>query len=82
MSRGATDRAFAEEREYSVRQRTALVVWHLALGEGMRLEDVEALTAMSREGARDLLDDISLAIPIYRDENGVWQECSFKEIAF
>ena len=77
---GTSDLTFAEEREYTGQQRAGLVTWHLAHGEGLRLEDVVALTALSREAARTLMDNLSCAIPIYCDEEGVWQACFLKEI--
>lgn len=83
MTRGASDRdrQFAEEREYTAQQRSALVAWHLAHGEGLRLADVQNLTALSRQGASDLMDLLCNVLPIYRDDCGVWQVCFMTEIA-
>jgi hypothetical protein len=60
-------------------ERVALVVWWLAHGEGLTTRQVSEITCLSWHGAASLLDRISRVLPIYRDDDGVWQVCLLRE---
>ena len=62
--------------EYRPKQRAALVAWWLAHGEGLRTADVARLTGLSRRGAFDMMITLSAVLPIYQDEQRVWQVCT------
>jgi hypothetical protein len=65
--------------DYTAQERAALVAWHLAHGDGMRIIDVRLLTGLSYRGACHLMFRLSRVIPIYCDE-GVWQVCALQEL--
>ena len=56
-------------------ERVALVVWWLVHGEGLTTKQVASLAQISTRGAFDLMDRISRVLPIYQDEDYVWQVC-------
>jgi hypothetical protein len=60
-------------------QRAALVAWHLAHGEGLRTADVARMMRLTRQGAFELLSVLSVVLPIYEDDDNVWQVCAIKE---
>ena len=66
-------------KEYRPQQRAALVAWHLAHDEGLRTADVARLTGISWTGAKQLLCILSLSLPIYQDDQHVWQVLVIKE---
>lgn len=69
-----------EGNEYTVTERVGKVVWWLAKGEGLALCNVCSLTGMSESGAWKMLASLSRVIPIFADDEGVWQACELKEI--
>lgn len=62
--------------EYLAQERAAKVVWLLAKGARLSSRQVAALTGLTRNSARELLNLMSRVCPIYRDANGCWRECS------
>jgi hypothetical protein len=61
-------------------ERVALIVWHLAHGEGLNTLHIAQMTGLSLRGARELMYRVSRVIPIYQDDNdGMWQTCVFRE---
>ncbi len=70
-----------EESEYTSFIRRALVVWALANGEGVKTRDVMRMTGLSKRGAQAFLRNLSTGLPIYRDEDDVWQRCEIREIS-
>jgi len=69
-----------EESEYTVTERVGKVVWWLAKGEGMTVANVCDLTGLGQSGAWRMLAALSRVIPIYDDEQGVWQACELREM--
>jgi len=74
------ERTWAEEREYTGQQRAALVAWHLAHGEVVRIENVMVMTGLAERSAQHLMCLLSGVLPIYRDVAGFWQVCLLREI--
>lgn len=60
-------------------ERVALVVWWLAHGEGLTTRRVSEMTCLTWDGAAALLERVSRVLPIYRDDDGIWQVCGLKE---
>lgn len=68
----------AEERK-TPSQRMALVVFALANGEGLTTRNVMEMTRLGRRAAQKLMESLSGVLPIYRDEDDVWQICFTEE---
>ncbi len=68
-------------REYLPRQRAALIAWHLAHGEALTTEDVARIVGLKHWAAWKTLVDLSAVIPIYQDDDDVWQVCYAQEEA-
>lgn len=61
-------------------ERVALVVWHLAHGEGLTTFSVSQMTHLTPRRAYDLMCRISRVLPIYQDDERVWQVCALREL--
>lgn len=61
-------------------ERVALVVWHLAHGEGLTTRQVATMLQMTAGGAWKVLSRVSRVLPIYQDSEGTWQVCFFREM--
>jgi len=68
-----------QESKYTPREKVALVVWHLAHGDGLSTASVADMTGLTRQGAWELMICLSRVLPIYQD-NGVWQVCALREL--
>jgi hypothetical protein len=60
-------------------ERAALVVWHLSHGDAFRTSEAARMTGLTWGGAERLLGAISRVIPIYQDDEGMWQVLSMRE---
>lgn len=78
----AAARGFAveESSEYTDTERIAIVVWHLAHGEGLKTRQVATLAKITTHGAYTLMCRVSRVLPIYQDERGTWQVLACKEL--
>lgn len=56
-------------------ERVALVVWWLAHGEGLTTKRVSEITKITPRAASYLMCRISRVLPIYQDDDFVWQVC-------
>lgn len=54
-------------------ERVALVVWRMAQGDSLTTQQVAQLTGLTVNGAYLLLCRISRVLPLYQDEQLVWQ---------
>ena len=72
-------KSVVRQKELACIRRTAKLVWALAHGEGLTIAHVMALTGLTREGSRYMLNEISGVLPIYCD-SGVWQVVDMKEL--
>ena len=66
---------FAIEREYTAQQRAAVVMVPLMRGEKLRTVDVAKLTGLSWTAAMRMMEGLSGAVPLYRDDDGYWRMC-------
>lgn len=69
------------ESEYTPREKVALVVWHLAHGDGLSTANVADMTGLTRQGAWELMICLSRVLPIYQD-GGIWQVCTLRELEY
>ena len=60
-------------------ERVALVVWWLAHGEGLTTKQVAQLVGLNENSSWRLMSRISRVLPIYQDEDMVWQVCAARE---
>lgn len=60
-------------------ERVALVVWWLVHGEGLTTKQVAKITGLTMGTAWRLMARISRVLPIYQDDNYVWQLCVSRE---
>ena len=70
------------ESEYTPREKVALVVWHLAHGDGLSTANVAEMTGLTRQGAWELMVCLSRVIPIYQDNRQIWQVCALRELEY
>lgn len=66
-------------REITKIEGVALLVWHLAHGEGMRTIDAARCADISHRTAGRWLNEISRVIPIHQDDEGFWAVCAVGE---
>jgi hypothetical protein len=60
-------------------ERAALVTWHLAHGDAFQTSEVCSMTGLTRQGAYRLLCKVSRVVPIFQDEEGMWQVMAMRE---
>jgi len=54
-------------------------VWWLAHGEGLTTKQVAQLVGLNENSSWRLMSRISRVLPIYQDEDMVWQVCAARE---
>jgi len=69
----------AEEREYVATERVGVIVWHLAHGDALTTAQVADLAGVSRQGAYQMLQKLSRAIPILCF-SGEWMPAVMAEV--
>jgi hypothetical protein len=57
-------------------ERVAVVVWALMHGQRLTTRQVATLSGLSVQGAFGLMCRISRVLPLYQDEQNVWQFCT------
>ena len=60
--------------DLTIRQRTAIVVYAILTGQELSTIEVAEKISMTRQGAWAILDQISIVLPIYQDDNGIWRK--------
>ncbi len=60
-------------------ERAGILVWYLAHGESFPTRDAARLTGLTHRGALRLLSGLSRVLPIYQDDDGLWQVVAMQE---
>ena len=59
-------------------ERIAIIVWHLAHGEGLTTAQVAEITGLNLRGARKLMASVSRVLPVCQVA-GTWEVAIFAE---
>lgn len=62
-----------EDSELTVSERIAMITWRLCAGGRISAPAAARYLECSQRNAQKILLAISRVIPIYRDEDGIWQ---------
>lgn len=73
-----------DDPELTGEERVAVVVWHLAHGEGLTTLQIARMTGLKWHAAYRLMTRISRKIPIYLEDrcggDRRWQVCAMREL--
>jgi DNA-binding IclR family transcriptional regulator len=57
----------------TAQERAAAVAWYLCEGEAMSVANICSITGLSESGVSRLMDRLVRKLPIFRDDDGIWQ---------
>lgn len=77
---GEASKPWTEFDDLTPRVRAGMVVFHLCRGEGLSTQAVVDVTGLDRSNAWRLMCALSIKLPIYQDDDGVWQLCAMREL--